>query len=57
MVQLTFGFGLDILQKVIQADRQPRAQQNENTEENDAIDNETQDDDKEIFTLEGIVNH
>ena len=50
-------FNLDVLKKIIQADRQPRAQQNDNTEENDTIDNETQDDNEEIFTLEGIMNH
>ena len=44
------------LQKIIQADRQPKAQQNDNAKENDMIDNETKDDDKEIFTLEDIMN-
>ena len=50
-------FDLDVLQKIIQADRQPRAQQNDNAKENDMIDDETQDDDEEIFTLEDIMNH
>ena len=34
-----------------------KSQQNDNAEENDAIDNETQDDNEEIFTLEDIMNH
>ena len=50
-------FNLDVLQKIIQTDRQPRAQQNENAKENDTINDETQDDDEEIFTLEDIMNH
>ena len=50
-------FNLDILQKIIQADKQPRAQQNDDAEENDATDNKTQDDDEEIVTLEDIMNH
>ena len=50
-------FNLDVLCKIIQADRQPRAQQNDNAQENDTIDNGTQDDDEEIFTLEDIMNH
>ena len=49
-------FDLELLQKIIQADRQPIAQQNDNAKENDMIDNETKDDDKKIFTLEDIMN-
>ena len=45
------------LELLIQGDKQPKAQQNDNTKENDAIDNETQDNDVEIFTLEDIMNH
>ena len=41
---------------IIQADRQPRAQQNDNAEQNHRIDNGTQDDEEEIFTLEDIMN-
>ena len=50
-------FNLQLLQKIIQADWQPKAQQNDNAEEDDAIAHVTQDDDKEIFTLEDIMNH
>ena len=50
-------FDLDVLQKIILADRQPTAQQNDNAKQNHVIDNGTQDDDEEIFTLEDIMNH
>ena len=42
---------------MIQADRQPRAKQNDNAEESDAIDDGTQDDEEEFFKLEDIWNH
>ena len=48
---------LDVLQKIIQAERQPRAQQNNNGEQNHRTDDGTQDDKEEIFTLEDILNH
>ena len=47
----------ELLQKIIQADKKPKAKQNDNAKENDMIDDETQDDNKEIFTLEDITNH
>ena len=50
-------FDLDVVQKIIQAERQPRAQQNDNAKENDTIDDETQDDNDELFTLEDIMNN
>ena len=50
-------FDLDVLQKIFQADIQPRAKQKDNAEENDVIDNGTQDDKEELFTLEDIMNH
>ena len=37
-------FDLDVLSKIIQADRQPKAKQNDNAEQNDMIDEGTQDD-------------
>ena len=50
-------FNLELLPQIIQVDRQPRAQQNNNAKENDTIDDETQDDNEEIFTLEDTMNH
>ena len=50
-------FDLQLLQKIIQVDKQQKAQQKDNAKENDMIDNETQDDNNEIFTLEDIMNH
>ena len=50
-------FNVDVLQKIIQAERQPRAQQKNNVEQNHGTVNGTQDDEEEIFTLEDIMNH
>ena len=50
-------FDLDVLSKIIQAERQPRAQQNDNAEQNHGTDDGTQDDKEEIIRLEDIMNH
>ena len=48
-------FNLNVLQKIIQEERQPR--QNDYAEQNHGTDDGTQDDDEEIFMSEDIMNH